>query len=215
MADLLAPHHEFQYANPGHQAGTAVAGMWLFLATEMLFFGGLFLVFIFCRHQNPAGFDLAGQHTRLWIGALNTVVLVTSSAVFSLAPTLAEQGRARLVPRVCAVAAGLGVVFLALKGYEYYTDFDEGLWPGTGFALAGHTGAALFFSFYFMATGLHAVHMVIGLGLLTWLALRARRGALDNGWSPPVEVVALYWSFVDMVWLVLFPLIYLLGRAAA
>jgi cytochrome c oxidase subunit 3 len=215
VSEQLAPHRQFQFESPGHQAGTAIAGMWLFLATEMLFFGGLFLVFVFCRHQNPAGFDLAGQHTKLWIGALNTALLVTSSAVFSVAPVLAEQGRARRVPLVCAATAVLGLAFLALKGLEWRDDFAEHLWPGAGFALAGHAGAALFFCCYFVATGLHAVHMLAGLFLLAWLAWRARAGALDGGWAPPAEVVGLYWSFVDLVWLVLFPLLYLLGRAGA
>lgn len=215
MREHHAPHHEFQYASAAHQASTERAGMWLFLASEMLFFGGLFLVFVFCRHQNPAGFDVAARHTTLWIGAVNTVLLLTSSAVFSLAPALAAQDRAARIPLVCGVTAALGVSFLVLKGLEWNSDFTDHLWPGAGFALAAQTGAALFFAFYFVATFLHGAHMLIGLGLLAWLARKARTGGLADGWSVPADLVGLYWSFVDMVWLVLFPLLYLLGRTSA
>ncbi|CAH2600594.1 Cytochrome c oxidase polypeptide III [Rhodovastum atsumiense] len=217
MPERLGPHHQFQFESPAHQADTAIAGMWLFLATEALFFGGLFLAFIFCRHQHPAGFDLAARHTKLWIGAVNTALLLTSSAVMAAAPVLAGHGRGRQVRWICAVTAAFGIAFLALKGVEWKGDFDEHLWPGPDFALAREAGggAALFFAFYFVATGLHGLHMLIGLGLLTWLGLRARAGALDGGHAVPAEVVGLYWSFVDMIWVVLFPLIYLLGRVGA
>jgi cytochrome c oxidase subunit 3 len=181
----------------------------------VLFFGGLFLTFLVCRHQHPHGFALAGRNTDLGIGAVNTVLLVTSSAAYSAGLLLIERGHRRGLLIGLAVTAALGVAFLALKGLEWRDDFHRHLFPGAGFGLTGTDagGAQLFFAFYFIATGLHGVHMLIGLGLLAWLARRARAGAFDRGWHTPVEVVGLYWSFVDMIWLILFPLIYLLGRA--
>lgn len=214
MSDV-ATHRTLQYETPAHQADTAVVGMWLFLATEVLFFGGLFLTFLFCRLQHPIGFALAGRNTELAIGAVNTVLLVTSSAAYCAGLLLIERGSRRGLLIALAITAALGLVFLALKGFEWSDDFDRHLFPGSHFGLSGvdSGGAQLFFAFYFIATGLHGVHMLVGLGLLAWLGLRAHRGAFERGWVTPVEVVGLYWSFVDIVWLILFPLIYLLGRA--
>ena len=214
MSDAALPR-ELQYASPQHQAGAALAGMWLFLATEVLFFGGLFFAYLFCRHQHPAGFALGVRNTELVTGTVNTVLLLSSSAVYAAGLLAAEAGRRRALLLALAVTAALGIAFLALKGHEWLDDFHRHLFPGRGFGLHGpHAGgAALFFCFYFVATGLHALHMLGGLGLVGSIAWRARRGAFDRGWTTPVEVVGLYWSFVDCVWLVLFPLIYLIGRA--
>jgi cytochrome c oxidase subunit 3 len=214
MSDL-AGHRTLQYETAAHQADTALVGMWLFLATEVLFFGGLFLTFLVCRHQHPGGFALAARHTELVIGAVNTALLFTSSAACNAGLLLIRRGSRRGLLVALAVTAALGVAFLALKGLEWHDDFGRHLFPGPGFGLSGADagGAQLFFAFYFIATGIHGVHLLVGLGLLGWLAVRARAGAFDRGWMTPVEVVGLYWSFVDMVWLVLFPLIYLLGRA--
>jgi cytochrome c oxidase subunit III len=214
MVEQLAPHHSFQYATPDQQADTAVAGMWLFLATEMLFFGGLFLAFLFCRYNHASGFARAAQETNLSIGAVNTALLLTSSFVFSLGQVFAETKPPRRVWWTCILTAALGVAFLVLKGIEWNEDFHKNLFPGPGFGLTGPDsgGAQLFYTFYFVATGLHGIHMLAGLGLVAWLALRVRHGELDDGWTTPVEVTGLYWSFVDMIWVVLFPPIYLLGR---
>ena len=215
MSDL-ASHRTLQDQTAEHQADTAVVGMWLFLATEVLFFGGLFLAFLVCRHQHPQGFALAGRNTELSFGAVNTVLLVSSSTAYTAGALLIRDGSRRGLMVALAVTAALGATFLVLKGFEWSDDFDKHLFPGPGFGLTGADagGAQLFFVFYFVATGLHGVHMLVGLGLLAWLAMRARSGAFDRGWTTPVEVVGLYWSFVDVVWLILFPLIYLLGRAA-
>jgi cytochrome c oxidase subunit 3 len=215
MSDQAVPHH-FQYASARQQADTAVAGMWLFLATEVLFFGALILAWIFCRHWEMAGFDAGGARTNLTIGTINTVVLVSSSAVFAAGLAGIEAGDGRLLRRCLALTAALGVLFLLLKGYEWYDDFAQHLFPGAGFAIQGDAsgGAQLFFSFYFVATVLHSVHMLIGIGLVCWLLLRARVGAFRPGYTVPVEVVGLYWSFVDVVWMTLYPLIYLVGRGS-
>jgi cytochrome c oxidase subunit 3 len=207
--------HTFQYGSARHQSRTAISGMWLFLASEVLFFGVLFLSWIFCRHWNQAGFDAGARQTELTFGTLNTVILITSSAVYSAGVASMAAGNTRRLIQCCSVAWLLGLAFLILKfGLEWHDDFNKHLFPGSGFAITGplRAGAQLFFVFYFVATALHGLHMLVGLGLLGWIIWRARRGAFSAQYFTPVAVVGLYWSFVDMVWLILYPLIYLVGR---
>jgi cytochrome c oxidase subunit 3 len=216
MSEEIARHVHFQYTDADHQADTATVGMWLFLATEMLFFGGLVLAWLFCRHWQPAGFDAGARETVLWIGTLNLALLLTSSLTYALGLAAIEFGLVRWLIRCCLVTAGLGTIFLGLKLLEWGIDLHGGLFPAGPFKLHGPEagGARLFWSFYFVATGLHAVHMLAGVGLVLWTALRAYRGEFNAGWYTPVTVVGLYWSFVDIVWIVLYPLIYLIGRGA-
>ena len=213
----VAPHLELQYAGMQHQADAALSGMWLFLASEMLFFGGLFLLYLVYRAAHPAATAEASRHAELMIGTLNTVLLLTSSAVFSYGLGCARQGRNRALSWASLATLGLGVAFLLLKAYEWRQDFHQHLFPGPGFGLGGPDvgGAELFWCFYFIATGLHGLHMVVGIGLVGWIGWTARRGRYSPAYHTPVEVVGLYWSFVDMVWLVLYPTIYLVGRAGA
>lgn len=210
----MSDHASFQYRDQAHQSDTAIDGMWLFLATEMLFFGALILTWLVTRHFHQAGFAEAARHSNRLIGTINTALLITSSLALSLGLAGAEAGRARRLIAACMVTFLLGAAFVVLKGIEWHEDFAEHLVPGSGFALTGPDsgGAQLFYCFYFLATTVHAAHMLIGLGLIAWIAWRARRGDFAAGWHTPVEVVALYWSFVDMVWLVLYPVIYLVGR---
>jgi len=214
MAEEIAPHLHFQYADTGHQEETAIAGMWLFLATEVLFFGGLLLGWMVSRHWQQAGFDAGGRETVLWIGTTNLVVLITSSFVYSAGLGFIEADQPRRLVQCCAVTIGLGTIFLALKLYEWHIDLSEHLFPAGPFKLHGSEadGARLFWSFYFVATGLHALHLTVGLGVLCWVIREARKGAYSAAWHTPVEVVGLYWSFVDIVWIVLYPMIYLVGR---
>ncbi len=210
----MAEPRGFQYASPAHEASTAAAGMWLFLASEMLFFGGLVYVWAALRITQPGGVALGAAHTNLLIGSLNTLLLLTSSLAMALGVLRARAGRARAVAWACIATAALGAGFLVLKGVEWALDFHEGLFPGPSFALDGPdaAGARLFFSLYFVGTALHGVHMLIGLGLLCWVARRCWRGALSVRAGTAVEVVGLYWSFVDTVWLVLYPLLYVVAR---
>ena len=210
----VAKHIEFQYAGMAHQSEAALAGMWLFLATEALFFGGLFLLYLVYRGLHPEGIAEASRHAVLWIGTTNTILLVTSSAVFAYGFGRAKQGDNRRLFVACLITGGLGTAFLLLKFYEWTIDFDENLFPGARFAITGEhaNSAQLFWCFYFIATGLHAIHMVIGVGLVGWIAWAARRQRFSPGYATPVEAVGLYWSFVDMVWLCLYPLIYLVDR---
>jgi cytochrome c oxidase subunit 3 len=214
----VAIPHGFQYSSASHQAQTAIAGMWLFLATEVLLFGGLILSWIFARHFNRLGFDAGAQETELWIGTLNTAILVTSSAAYSAGLVCVRAGRTRAFLLCCALTLALGCAFLMLKfGLEWRDDFAKHLFPaGTHFKITGglEGGARLFYVFYFIGTGLHGAHMLVGIGLLTWIMVRARRGAFSPLYHTPVQVVGLYWSFVDIVWLTLYPLIYLIGRGS-
>jgi len=215
MHDASLPH-EFQYSSASHQEQSAIAGMWLFLATEVLFFGALFLAWIYARHFDQAGFDAGAQQTNLVIGTANTVILITSSFVYSAGVMFIEAGNGRRLIQCCTAAALLGLSFLILKfGIEWRDDFAKDLFPGPGFAIQGSLagGARLFFVFYFFATAIHGLHMVIGIALVAWIILRARNQDFSAQYYTPVVVVGLYWSFVDMVWLILYPLIYLVGRS--
>ena len=209
----LARHIEFQYAGIAHQTETALSGMWLFLTTELLFFGGLFFLYMLLRAKQPHAVGVASQHAELVLGTVNTVLLLTSSAVFAWGLSCIRAGRNRALFVASVVTALLGTAFLVLKLYEWRADFDDHLFPGVHFAITGPdgNGAQLFWSFYFVATGLHLLHMVVGVGLVSWIALGARRARYSPGYHTPVEVVGLYWSFVDMVWLCLYPMIYLAG----
>jgi cytochrome c oxidase subunit 3 len=216
MSEEVAPHVHFQYSDARHQADSAIAGMWLFLATEVLFFGGLILAWVVSRHWQQAGFDAGARESVLWIGTTNLLLLLTSSFVYSTGLAFIEVGNVRWLIRCCAVTGLLGVAFLALKLLEWHIDLKEHLFPAGDFKLHGDDagGARMFWTFYFIATGLHALHMLVGIGLVGWIAWRARRLDYSAEWHTPVEVVGLYWSFVDIVWIVLYPLIYLVGRGS-
>jgi cytochrome c oxidase subunit 3 len=218
MSEEIAPHVHFQYSTARHQAETAISGMWLFLATEVLFFGGLILGWIYCRHWQQAGFDEGGRETVLWIGTVNLILLVTSSAIYSAGLAFIELGNVRRLIACCWITAGIGILFLILKITEWEIDISEHLFPSMAdFKITGEEegGARMFWSFYFISTALHAVHMAAGVGVVSWIALRARRKEFSAAWYTPVEVTGLYWSFVDIVWMVLYPLIYLIGRGTS
>jgi|GraSoiStandDraft_4_1057263.scaffolds.fasta_scaffold233881_2 cytochrome c oxidase subunit 3 len=207
----------FQYATLEQQHDAAQLGMWTFLATEVLFFGGLFVAYFVYRFGYPADFAEAGRHTKIVIGALNTAILLSSSFLVAWAVTAAKLDFGRLAAGLLVGATLLGAFFLALKGYEYVQEFRERLVPGVNFQFeAPHArGAILFFIFYFAATGLHALHVGIGLVILLAIASRARQGAYSICYHAPITVAGLYWHFVDVVWVFLFALIYLVGRSGA
>ncbi|MBB2200869.1 cytochrome c oxidase subunit 3 [Gluconacetobacter tumulisoli] len=215
MPDSPVLDHHSPYETPLHRDESAIAGMWLFLASEALLFGGLFLVCLIYSHTRSAGWAEGVRHTNLVIGGVNTMILITSGAVYTMAVEAGKRGDNRRVVRAGLGAAALGVAFLVLKGVEWALEFREHLFPGPDFALHGpDAGAAeLFYSFYFLATFLHGMHMVVGIGLILWICRKARHGIFGPAWNTPVDIVGLYWSFVDLVWMLLFPLLYLLGRA--
>ncbi|MBI4460903.1 MAG: cytochrome c oxidase subunit 3 family protein [Acidobacteria bacterium] len=194
------------------QREAASLGMWVFLVTEILFFGGLFLAYTIARYQHPAAFAEASLHLDVALGGVNTAVLIVSSLTMALAVHAAQTGRRKGLLGFLALTAALGCVFLLIKGVEYADKFEHHLVPGDTFSFAGpEAGSAeLFFSLYFAMTGLHALHMVIGVAVLAVLLAYAWRGSYSVYYHTPVEVAGLYWHFVDIIWIFLFPLLYLI-----
>lgn len=217
VSEIVAPaaHAAFQFESRAHQSRTALAGMWLLLATELLFFGALFYLWLMLRHWHPVGFRAAAADTDLLIGSVNTVLLLSTSVLYWWALDSAKQGRNRDVLIALPSVAAIGALFVALKFYEWSEDVAKGAWPGENFRApqaedAG--GAHLFWCLYYAGTALHVIHMLVGIGLVCWLAWRARRTPFRGDNATVVEVVGLYWSFVDLVWLNLFAFIYVLDR---
>ena len=212
-ADASGTRVAGHFHDAGQQREAAVLGMWAFLATEVMFFGGLFAGYLLLRLSDPTGFAAAAGNLDLWFGALNTAVLLASSYTVALAVHAIQAGRARRSAWLLAASAALGLFFLVIKGLEYAEKIEHGLVPG----LLWHPQEALgdigqlFFFLYFVMTGLHGVHVVIGIGLLAWVAANAARGRYGADSHDAVECVGLYWHFVDLVWIYLFPLFYLIG----
>jgi cytochrome c oxidase subunit 3 len=204
-----------QFADLRQQSEVAQLGMWIFLSTEVLFFGGLFLLYDAYRFGYPAGFAEAARHTNIVIGTINTAVLLTSSFAVAWAVVVVKEDGGRLAAILFCVAALLGVIFVGLKAVEYLDEYREHLVPAVNFTFPGpEAGSAkLFFVFYFIATGLHAVHLTIGIAALLIMARRAWRGDFSARYANPMMVTGLYWHFVDVIWIFLFALIYLPGRS--
>ncbi len=220
MADthsLSASHHPalaHQFDDLVQQRLAVSLGMWVFLVTEILFFGGLFLAYLVYRLWYPEAFRAASSHLEIGWGALNTGVLILSSLTMALAVHAAQTGQRRATVGYILATIGLGSVFLAVKAIEYSSKFEHHLVPGPGFRFEGAEAshAQIFFSLYFIMTGLHALHMIIGIGIMAVLAVMAARGRFTAAYHNPIEVGGLYWHFVDIVWIYLFPLLYLVGR---
>jgi cytochrome c oxidase subunit 3 len=191
-------------------------GMWVFLGTEAMMFGGLFFALIVIRVIHPAGAQQATNELDMWLGGLNSALLLTSSLTTTLAVNAVRRGARRAVIGWMLCSATLGTAFLGIKGYEYYVDYTKGLMPGVGkpFPLDA-PGAELFINGYFASTGLHAVHLGIGILVVLGLAMRLllRRLAVPER-GIVVEMTARYWHFVDLVWIFLYPILYLMGRGA-
>jgi cytochrome c oxidase subunit 3 len=203
-----------QFDNPLQQREAASLGMWVFLITEVLFFGGLFCTYLVYRHWYPAAFTAASHEMLVWAGTTNTAVLITSSLTMALAVRAAQLGNRRQLIWLLVATMALGCVFLGIKGIEYYTEYIEHHVPGRNFEFeAEHfRHAQIFFSLYFTMTGLHAVHMIIGLGIMSAMLWMSYRGVITPEYYNPIEISGLYWHFVDIVWIFLFPLLYLIGR---
>lgn len=202
------------WSDLGRQTEGATFGIWLFLASEMLFFGALILTYAVMRIDHPAAFAAAGRETNLVFGTLNTAILLTSSltmAVASLAAK-AEEDLRRLVIVCLALTAALGLAFMVVKGLEYREDIEKSLVPGPNFPLL-QAPAQIFFALYWLMTGVHALHLSVGIVLVGRLALLGWRGRLEMRRSPEVEVTGLYWHLVDVVWVFLYPIFYLPGRS--
>lgn len=219
----MLQHH---FEDMQQQRTASSLGMWVFLLTEIMFFGGMFMAYMIYRYWYYDAFVLGSTSLNIWIGAINTGVLILSSLTMAMAVHSAEIGKRKALIIYLVFTMLLGLVFLSLKGVEYHDKYVEHHIPGESFhfntlTLAngvekavtvdqGH--AQLFFSLYFMLTGMHALHMIIGVGLLTALLIMAGRGMFSAGYHTPVENIGLYWHFVDIVWIFLFPLLYLISR---
>ena len=211
------PHErlQHQFHDMEQQHESAGLGMWLFLLTEIMFFGGVFTGYAVYRMLYPAAFAEGSHHLDITLGTVNTVVLIVSSLTMALAVHAAQTGKRKLIVFFMIATLLLGGTFLGIKGLEYAHKFEEGHVPGPSFHYEGPIAdqVHLFFSFYFTMTGIHALHMVIGMVILAFLAVAAYRGRYSAAYYAPVEMFGLYWHFVDVIWIFLFPLLYLLGRS--
>jgi cytochrome c oxidase subunit III len=214
-------HH---FADPQQQRDSASLGMWIFLATEVMFFGGLFCAYLIYRLKYFGDFGAASKSIDALLGGTNTAVLICSSLTVVLAIWAAQTARRTLLLIMLVLTMIFGVTFLGIKGIEYKQKFDEHHVPGASFSfehepIPGHPDqfadprhAEIFFALYFIMTGLHALHMIIGLGIFAWLLWMAWKGRFTPEYHTPLEIGGLYWHFVDIVWIYLFPLLYLIDR---
>jgi len=208
------PQFQHHFVDMAAQREASSLGMWVFLVTEVLFFGGMFTAYVVYRASFRHDFEGASNLLDIRLGAFNTAVLIMSSLTMALAVWASAAGRRKLIIPFLLATILLGSVFLGVKFLEYKQKFEHHEVPGAHFVVPEGLAkpSELFFSLYFCMTGLHALHMIIGIGLLSWLILKARRGEFTPQYNTPVDLVGLYWHFVDIVWIFLFPLLYLLGR---
>jgi len=204
-----AAHH---FDDAVQERDAAQLGMWLFIGQELLFFGGLAVLYIVMRLQHPGAFVEGSGHLSWKLGGLNTAFLVVSSMTLGLAIRSAKRDEAgKIVPFLGATFL-LALSFLVVKGFEYSEKIHHGLVPGKWFsAIGADPSLHVFFGMYFATTGLHALHVLIGMGLLVWLMLRARRGHFHSGYQTPLDLVNLYWHTVELIWIFLFPALYLVS----
>ena len=212
-AETLALREQFD--TEAQQKDASTLGMWIFLITEVMFFGGLFLTYTVYRRWYPDVFAIASNTLDAVIGAANTVVLLCSSFTMVMAVRAAQLGKRNALIWFLILTLILGSVFLGIKAYEWNKKFEEHHVPGSTFHFAESPRqgpAQIYFSLYFAMTGLHALHMVVGAGLLTFLIVQAKRNRFSAAYMTPVDLIGLYWHFVDIIWIFLFPLLYLIDR---
>ena len=225
-------HHPLvahQFDDLAQQKEAGILGMWAFLATEVMFFGGALLAYAIYRNTYHYAFAAASNYEMVGVGFVNTLVLLCSSMTVVLAVHAAQKGDNRAIVKYIIWTIVLGLIFIGVKGYEYHHLYEEHLIPGLFgdgefgrpvidgqvhhlFAPHLEKPAQIFFSFYFALTGIHALHMVVGVGIMLYIAWLARRNEFSPDYYNPVEIAGLYWHFVDIVWIVLYPLLYLVDR---
>jgi cytochrome c oxidase subunit III len=203
--------HHFDKADTQFDAGRM--GVWLFLVTEILLFGGMFCAFAIFRTWYFDAFVEAHHHLDKVMGGINTLVLIGSSLTMALAVRSAQMSDKKWTGRLLLITLLCAATFLVIKYFEYSHKFHDGLLPGKYFTAEGFqaANAGIFFAVYFMMTGIHGLHVVIGMGLIFWIYLRTQRGEFSSRYYAPVENVGLYWHLVDLIWIYLFPLLYLVG----
>jgi cytochrome c oxidase subunit 3 len=214
------PFFQHHFVTMQQQASSAKLGMWLFLAQELLFFSGLFMFYIVFRYWYPETMLTAHQFLDWRLGGLNTVVLIFSSVTMALAVRACQTSEPQKQVKYLIVTILCALAFLVVKAFEYEGKFSHGMLPGmfydaaavnayAGFDIPGKP--AMFFALYYCLTGLHAIHVIAGIVVLAWITLRAQAGHFHSGYYSPVENVGLYWHLVDLVWIFLFPLLYLVA----
>ena len=215
--ETASDHTKHHFATIDQQMDADTLGMWTFLITEVLFFGGMFAAYAAYREMFPRAFAETSQFMNVKIGAANTAVLLCSSFTMAMAVRSSQLSKTKQLIGYLFGTLAFGCVFLIVKAFEYHDKYIEHLIPGPNFHpehLAPqfmHNSQILFF-LYFCMTGMHAVHMVVGVGLLTFLIIMSYRNAYNEHYFAPVEMIGLYWHFVDVVWIFLFPLLYLIGN---
>jgi len=221
MANSHVATHWHHFDDLKEQQQATLFGMWVFLATEILIFGGIFTGYTVYRIEYTAAFEVASRHLNLWIGGINTLVLLTSSLTMVLAIHAIRSGRSRTSAMHLLLTAALGTAFLGFKVVEYYLDYRENLVPVFAFDPAEWSSlnvrpqqVQLFLIFYYFLTGLHAIHLIIGIAVVLILAWMTHRGHFSAEYHSPVESWGLYWHFIDVVWVFLLPLLYLIGNRA-
>jgi len=231
---LALPQHRHHFETEQQQREAGSFGMWLFLLTELMFFGGMFFAYLLYRNWYYEAFVAASNQLSVPLGAVNTVILIASGFFMALGVWASEVGKKNLLVLFLVLTTVFGFAFLGIKSVEYHEKWEKHHIPGSSFdvrefinpPLNAKTGKAteqplapdmaqktqVFFFLYFAMTGMHALHMIIGLGVLFWLIARAQLGEFTSGYVAPIENFGLYWHFVDIVWLFLFPLLYLINR---
>ena len=222
-AEEHTPGLQHHFANMDQQQNAVSLGMWVFLATEIMFFGGMFCAYLVYRNAYPNEFAAGSRSIDLILGTVNTAVLICSSLTVALSVRAAQMGKRTLLVGLLILTILFGLVFLGIKGVEWYAKYKEHHVPGASFDASDimrdypqiaidQPHEQIFFSLYFAMTGLHALHMIIGVGIFIWLTYTAWKGRYGPGYYAPVEISGLYWHFVDIVWIYLFPLLYLIDR---
>ena len=213
-----SPHLRHHFDDMAQQFDSATLGMWVFLLTEIMFFGGMFGAYTVYRGMYPEAFASTSQFMNPFYGALNTAVLIVSSLTMALAVRASRLGEQKMLQLFLILTMIFGLAFLVIKGFEYHEHWVDmkvpiigGHWNYSEFPQFARQ-AQIMFCFYFFMTGFHALHMVVGLGLMTTIFIMAKRGTFSSSYFTPVEISGLYWHFVDIVWIFLFPLLYLIGR---
>jgi len=220
-----SPYLRHHFDSMEQQFDSATLGMWVFLLTEIMFFGGMFGAYTVYRSMYPAAFASTSMHMNPAFGAANTAVLIVSSLTMALAVRSARLGNQKAIQIFLVLTMLFGIAFLVIKGFEYHEHWVDmkvplfsGHWDYSNTPEFPHQAqyshqAQILFCFYFFMTGFHALHMLVGVGLMTTILMMARRGIFSQNYFTPVEISGLYWHFVDIVWIFLFPLLYLIGNA--
>ncbi|HEY3784806.1 MAG TPA: cytochrome c oxidase subunit 3 family protein [Steroidobacteraceae bacterium] len=203
-----------QFDDPVQQREAATLGMWAFITTEILFFGVLFAAYTLCRVRFPQAFAAGSRHTDVILGTAETAVLLISSCLVAVAVREVQLGGQRIATWLIGLTAALGVTFLTMHGFEYVSEYHEGLIPAIRYLQTGPLSAPMqiFFCLYYFITGFHGLHVSIGVAVLLVMAKKTHRGDFNQDYHTPLEMTALYWHLVDIVWIFVFPLIYLIGR---